>query len=60
MFRGLMVVNAFLRTTKFDDLYHFLLDAAQRADMTLDVMTNAELCCAVDSLSASEYDFVLF
>ena len=31
MFKGLMVVNAFLRTTKFDDLYHTLLEAAQKA-----------------------------
>jgi len=60
MFRGLMVVNAFLRTTKFDDLYHFLLDAAQKAGMALDVATNAELCCTVDTADLSMYDFVLF
>ena len=60
MFHGLMVVNAFLRTTKFDDLYHTLLQAAQGAGMTLDVMTNAELCCTVDSLCPTAYDFVLF
>jgi len=60
MFQGLMVVNAFLRTTKFDDLYRFLLQAAQKAGMALDVMTNAELCCRVDSPELDRYDFVLF
>jgi len=62
MFKGLMVVNAFLRTTKFDDLYHTLLDAAQQCGMALDVVTNAELFCTVASeeFDPSAYDFVLF
>lgn len=62
MLKGLMVVNAFLRTTKFDDLYHTLLHAAQHNGMALDVATNAELCCVVDTpaFDASAYDFVLF
>lgn len=60
MFHGLMVVNAFLRTTKFDDLYHFLLEAARRAGMSLDVMTNAELCCQVETADLSAYHFVIF
>ena len=60
LFRGLMVVNAFLRTTKFDELYHILLAAAQKNGMALDVMTNAELCCRVDSPELDAYDFVLF
>lgn len=62
MLHGLMVVNAFLRTTKFDELYHILLDAAQGCGMRLSVHTNAELCPIVDSpaFDASAYDFVLF
>lgn len=60
MFRGLMVVNAFLRTTKFDDLYHILLASAQKAGMELDVMTNAELCSQTESPMLDDYDFVLF
>ena len=62
MYKGLMVVNAFLRTTKFDDLYHILLDAAQQCGMTLDVATNAEIgwaACTGD-FDPSPYDFVLF
>ena len=62
MFKGLMVVNAFLKSTKFDDLYHTLLDAATQCGMALDVATNAEICCSIanDAFDASAYDFVLF
>ena len=62
MFKGLMVVNAFLRTTKFDDLYHILLDAAQQCGMGLDIVTNAEIIGAAytGSFDPSSYDFVLF
>ena len=62
MFKGLMLVNAFLRTTKFDDIYHTLLEAAQPEDILLDVMTNAELSPIVDSsmFDPTAYDFVLF
>lgn len=62
MHKGLMVVNAFLRTTKFDDLYHILLDAAQQCGMELDVATNAELSPIVGTYAfdPSQYDFVLF
>ena len=62
MLHGLMVVNAFLRTTKFDELYHILLDAARVCDMALAVHTNAELSPIVESpaFDAAAYDFVLF
>jgi len=62
MYKGLMVVNAFLRTTKFDDLYHTLLNAAQQCGMALDVATNAELSQTVytEAFDPSLYDFVLF
>ena len=62
MYKGLMVVNAFLHTTKFDDLYHTLLDAAQQCGMALDAATNAELSLAVctGKLVPSHYDLVLF
>lgn len=62
MLRGLMVVNAFLRTTKFDDLYHTLLEAAQSNGMALDVATNAELSPILHTAAfhPAAYDFVLF
>lgn len=60
--RGLMVVNAFLKTSKFDDIYHTLLAAARDCGMELSVRTNAELCCIVDTpaFDSARYDFVLF
>lgn len=62
MLHGLMVVNAFLRTTKFDDIYHTLLSAAHGEGMELDVRTNAELCCetATGAFASGAFDFVLF
>ncbi|MDD3412298.1 MAG: RimK family alpha-L-glutamate ligase [Eubacteriales bacterium] len=59
---GLMVVNAFLRTAKFDEIYHTLLTAAQRRGMALDMTTNAALSPVADGpdFDASRYDFVLF
>lgn len=60
--RGLMVVNAFLRTTKFDDIYLTLLEAAKRSGMELSVATNAELSPVVGTpfFDPGVYDFVLF
>ena len=56
-----MVVNDFLRTSKFDEIYHTLLAAAQANGMELDVSTNAELSPVVSSsFDPKAYDFVLF
>ncbi|NLI21273.1 MAG: RimK family alpha-L-glutamate ligase [Clostridiales bacterium] len=59
---GLLVVNAFLRTTKFDELYQILLCSARECGMELSVHTNAELSAVVDgdAFDAAAYDFVLF
>ncbi len=61
MYRGLLIVNAFLRTNKFDELYTFLADAAHKEGMALEVATNAELVCALEeSFEPTQYDFVVF
>ncbi len=61
MHRGLLVVNAFLRTSKFDELYTFLAEAAAEEGLALDVMTNAELCCGLeDDFDPARYAFVVF
>lgn len=62
MLQGLMVVNAFLHSTKFDDIYRTLLAAAEECGMGLSVHTNAELCCKADgsAFDPSAFDFVLF
>ena len=62
MLHGLMVVNAFLRTTKFDDIYMTLLSAAHGEGMELEVRANAELSAIVDTpaFDSTAFDFVLF
>lgn len=61
MLRGLLVVNAFLRTSKFDELYTFLSQAAAAEGIALEVMTNAELVCALEgTFSPADYRFVIF
>ncbi len=62
MLRGLLVINAFLRTGKFNELYDFLTAAAQRLGMGLEAATNAELCTVVDTeaFDPSRYGFCLF
>ena len=62
MLHGLLVVNAFLKSSKFDELYHILLHSARECGMELSVLTNAELCAVVDGAEfhAQTFDFVLF
>lgn len=61
MHRGLLVVNAFLRTSKFDELYTFLAEAAAAEGLALDVMTNAEVVCALEGdFDPAKYAFVVF
>lgn len=60
--KGLLVVNAFLRTSKFDELYRILSDSAAKEALELDVMTNAELVCALEdpNFDVCVYAFVVF
>lgn len=60
--KGLMVVNAFLKTNKFDEIYLTLMEAAKARRMGLDVKTNAEVCWELcdGSFAPAAYDFVLF
>lgn len=61
MTRGLLVANAFLRTGKFDELYTFLSEAAEAEGLCLEVMTNAELVCALaGDFRPEDYAFVVF
>ncbi len=46
---GLMVVNAFLHSAKFNELYQILLNSADECGMELSLRTNAELCTVVDT-----------
>lgn len=62
MLKGLFVVNAFLNTAKFQEIYQILLSSAQTCGISLDVETNAKLSSVVDSADfhPEAFDFVLF
>lgn len=62
MLRGLMVVNAFLRTAKFETLYSLLMESARKEGMELCLTTNAALSAVAggEEFHPEEYDFVLF
>ena len=62
MLRGMLVVNAFLHSAKFDELYQILLASAQQTGVTLTMRTNASLCAIVDgnAFDPDAFDFVLF
>ncbi len=62
MLKGLLVVNAFLRTSKFDELYQILSESAKREKLELDVMTNAELVVLLEDplFDVQSYTFVIY
>ena len=62
MLKGLLVINAFLKTAKFDAIYQALEDSAQRSHIKLDITTNAYISTNIDNPAflADLPDFVLF
>lgn len=62
---GLLIVNEFLNTSKYSEHTEWLLRAAKDADISLDLMTNAECLVTLsnideDNTALKRYDFVLF
>ena len=61
---GLLIVNAFLNTTKYTEIYELLSEAARRQNTALSVMSNGEflLPCHDAPLSpnVSGYDFAIY
>jgi len=62
MLHGLLVINAFLRNAKFDEIYQHIFSAANALDIDLVLSTNAELAPIVDTeaFDPSRFGFVLF
>lgn len=60
--RGLLVVNAFLRARKYNEIYDIFSAAARQLHIQMDVQTNAELAPVVDTLAfdPTKYHFILF
>lgn len=60
-YRGIMIVNAFLHSAKFEEIYEWLKEASRHAGLFLDVCTNADILTAEDDKALCEkYDFCLF
>ena len=60
--RGWLVVNGFLQSNKFSQLYDFLQNAAESEGIELSVKTSTELFCALDEgiCGDEKPDFALF
>ena len=58
--RGWLVVNGFLQTNKFLELYEYLVQAANAEGVELTLKTSAELCLPLDEPIGEMLDFVIF
>ena len=53
--KGILAVNHFLNTAKFSELHNYLVEAAEKENIELEIKTNLELATNIP-----ECDFVLF
>jgi len=64
--RGLLLVNEFLQTKKFNEIHSWLLEAAGRHNIALELMSNARLLAEISTAEVKEAkkerlaDFILF
>ncbi len=59
--RGLLVVNEFLASNKFNEIHNWLLEAAKKNKIPMELRTNAELLIDISSDQKEKLtDFVLF
>lgn len=58
---GILIVNEFLHSNKFNEIHEWLLKAAKVQEIELGLMTNAELCIDIQDGSKKKLaDFILF
>ncbi|HWT76511.1 MAG TPA: RimK family alpha-L-glutamate ligase, partial [Mobilitalea sp.] len=62
MITGILVVNEFLHLNKFNEIHRWLLDAAKRQNIELQLKTNAELIMDITGADHPDKfaDFILF
>ncbi len=62
MLKGLLVVNAFLHVSKFDELYQILVDSAKRSGIELSMTNNANVLLQINNpdFRKDMPDFVLY
>lgn len=59
--RGLLIVNEFLASNKFNEIHNWLLEAAKKNKILMELRTNAELLIDISSdQKEKQADFVLF
>ena len=57
---GWLIVNGFLESKKFDEIYSFLKNASENVGISLEIKTNVELMTLVDEPLFPCPDFVIF
>ena len=57
---GWLIVNGFLESKKFNEIYSFLKKASENVGITLEIKTNVELMTLVDAVLSPRPDFALF
>jgi RimK family alpha-L-glutamate ligase len=58
---GILVVNEFLHSNKFNEIHGWLLEAAKKLNIDMQLKTNAELLIDISGLSKDKIaDFILF
>ena len=57
---GWLIVNGFLESKKFDEIYTFLKNASRCVGITLEIKTNVELMNSLDDQYMIKPDLVLF
>lgn len=58
--KGWLVVNSFLNSSKFDEIYNMLKDSAEEAKISLEIKKTSSLFDVVDTPRQALPDFVLF
>ena len=58
--KGLLIVNNFMHSKKFYDLYNIFIDASRKLKIDLTLKRTGELLHNIDSLSSLNVDFVIF
>ena len=59
--KGLLIVNEFLQTNKFNEIHTWLLEAAKRNGILMELRTNAQLLIDITTYKhEKQADFVLF
>lgn len=58
--KGLLVVNGFISSVKFSELYRMLSEAAERLGIRLDILKSTEIPHNTENVGGMKYDFILF